>query len=131
MLAGTFDQGRDLLFGERLRKHLPLFGTVDVERGIVRDQFVQQQVTIELAQGRELAGDGTRIHAVAEQVLHQFLQILALRGEDRFVLRGEELRPEFEVAAIGADGERGQPFFHPQVDGEAGQGAILCAGGHG
>ena len=37
----------------------------------------------------------------------------------------------FEVAAIGADGERSQALFHPKVDGKAGQGAILRGGGHG
>ena len=84
-LAGTFDEGGYLLFGERLGQHLPLFGAVDVQRGIVRDQFVQQEIAVELAQGAELAGDGTRIHAVAEQVLQQFFEIFPLGGEDRFV----------------------------------------------
>ena len=55
-LAGTFDQGDDLLFGERLGKHLPLLGAVDVQGGIVGDQLVQQQDSGRTGAGQRACG---------------------------------------------------------------------------
>ena len=101
--------------GQRLGQHLPRFGRLDVDGGIVMNAAVQQQPLVKAAQAAQLARRGTRIDAVGAQVFEEARHIL-LHGRQQHPVPGfQKLGKGPQVAQVGFAGERPQAFLHAQI----------------
>ena len=67
----TAQHGFYFIASEGFRQHLPLFRRIDIQRGVVVDQLVEEKVAIEVAKGRQLAAYGTAIDRVGEELLNE------------------------------------------------------------
>ncbi len=111
--AARLEQGRDLVPRQRLGQHLPLPRRFQVERGVVSDVAVEQQVLVEVSQGGELARHRTSVDMVGEEMVEKVAHVLPPRSAERpFLQEAGELG---DVARVGCDGERRQPLLDLEV----------------
>ena len=131
LCAWKFAGGRATWFpfrrGQRFRQYFPLLGRVDIQRGIVVDQLVEQQITIKMPQGGELASHGAAIHLVGEEFLDEVADVIAAGGDQGSLAFFQEAGKLPDIAGVGREGEAGQAFFDFQVVEKAGNNAGIGA----
>ena len=101
--------------GQRLGQHLPLLRRIDVQRRIVLDHLVEQKISIQMTQGRELPSHRPAIDSIAEQLLDEFAHMVALGIEQRafvFFQEGSELP---DVGGVGSNSQRRETFFDLEI----------------
>src|SRR5208282_2817790 len=100
---------------QRLGKNLPLSRRLDVQRGIVLDLFVQQQVTIEMSQRREFSPDAAAIDLIGEKLLQEIAHIGTASRKQQPLAFFQKLRELENVGGVRRDGKRRQSLLDSQV----------------
>jgi len=90
---------------ESFGKNFPALGRIDVQRGVVFEQIIQQQVAIEVPQRRELSRHRAPVHLIGEQLLQKLADIFTLPGQKRAFAAFQELGKLQQITEVGTDGK--------------------------
>ena len=74
-------RGLDFIVRQRFWQNLPLPRGLDVQRGIVLNGFVQQEISLEVTQSGELAAHAAPVYLMGKKLLQKFADVVALGGE--------------------------------------------------
>src|SRR3954467_998957 len=100
---------------QRFRQNFPLPGGFNIQGRVVLDSLVEQQITIKMAQCRELASHTAAIHLVGKKLLQEFANITSPRRQQSSLLPGEKLRKLIDVRGLRSKGEPRQTFLDSQI----------------
>src|SRR6185437_2481692 len=101
------------------------FRRINIQRGIVLHQTIQQEVLVKMAQSRELSRNRPVAYSVAEQLAEECAYIFSPGLEQFATLRLKELCKLNQVGSVGRCCQRREPFFHPQIIQEILQNALV------
>src|ERR1700733_3960969 len=115
---------------QRLWKNLPLLRRFDVQRGIVVDFLIEQQVAIKMTKRRKLSSYAAAIHLMGKKLLQEVAHIDAARRQQQALTLFQKFRELAHVGGVSADGKRRQSFLDSQIVEKAGEHARVCFRSH-
>src|SRR5580765_1976547 len=71
----------DLIPGERFGQNLPLPRRRNVQRRIMLNSLVEQQITIQMSQSRELSPHAAAVHSLRKELLQKLAHVATARGQ--------------------------------------------------
>ena len=96
----------DFIPRQRFWQNFPLPRRLDVQRGIVLDGFVEQQISIQMTQRGKLPSHAASVDLMGEELLQEFTNIIAPRSEQCPFSILEKFRELNDVGRVGGDRKR-------------------------
>ena len=97
-------RGLDFIVRQRFWQNLPLARGLDVQRGIVLDGFVQQEIPIKMTQSGKFPSHAAPVHLMGKKLLQKFADVIAARGKQDALSFLQKLGKLPDVGRVSGNG---------------------------